>query len=320
MITTQGSVPYPRQADAEQVMTLATNLIRIADLLDSNTRQYARAVSAALGGNSGWTGRSATAFERAMQRRAERSRRSTQSARAVGEALIRHGRAVDVSVRQYEANARAEGQLRERSPNAKEAIDATIVGQVQAVRALESSASAVMPVVREGIKQLLDLTNRAAAESANLANPNGTITAPTPTGDPTDVLARINAGTLQPDPNSRLGAYAATAGYPPGTVGEAVHNAIGTIYRVLGNAGEEQIGTVFNSSEARSLYGRPLTPQTSRQIATIEHSYWERVRAADPLSLGGNLGSAFGVGSRDLLQRYLFSTQPREAVPQPVSP
>ncbi len=320
MMTTHGSVPFPRQADTEQVMMLATNLLRIADLLDANTRRYAHAIETARGGNRGWEGDAATAFERAMRRRAERSFQTTQSARSVGEALIRQAHAVDHSTRQYEANARAERQLRERSPNAREAIDGTIAGQVQAVRSLAASAAAVAPVVRAGIEQLLHLTNRAAAESANPANPGNVAHTRSLAADLSDTLAQVNAGTLRPDLNSRLGAYAATAGYPAGTVGEAVHNAIGTIYVGLGTTGEEQIGTVFNSAEARALYGQPLTPETSRRIAAIEHAYWERVRARNPWSFGGNVGSAFGVGTRDLLQRYLFSTQPRETVPRPVSP
>jgi hypothetical protein len=320
MIATQGSVPYPRQADTEQVMVLATNLLRIADLLDSNARQYERTVSITVGRTRGWTGDSAAAFERAMRGRAEQSRQSTQSARAVGEALIRHGHAVDQSVRQYEANARAERELRHRSPDAREAIDGTIVGQVQAVRSLAASASAAVPIVREAIKQLLRLTNRAAAESANPANPGTIASTRSLAADLSDTLTQVNAGTLRPDPNSRLGAYAATAGYAAGTVGEAVHNAIGTIYVGLGTGGEEQIGTVFNSAEARALYAKPLTPETSRQIAGIEHAYWERVRAENPLSLGGNLGSFFDVGTRDFLQRHLFSTRPRDVVAAPRSP
>jgi hypothetical protein len=213
-------------------------------------------------------------------------------------------------VQQYEANARAERYLRERSPGAKEAIDGTIVGQTQAAGALATSASAVVPIVRQAAGQF-HLLNRALAAADRTG---GSMSGSSQLDDP---IARIDAGTYQPDAASRLGAYAATSGYPPGTVGEAVHNAIGTIYATLGTAGQEQIGKVFNSPEARALLAKPLTPETSTQIARLEHDYWTQTRRDNPLSLGGNLGSAAWVGLRDLLQRHIFSTTPRPVIVAP---
>lgn len=120
-------------------------------------------------------------------------------------------------------------------------------------------------------------------------------------------LAAIDRGALVPDPASRLGAYAATRGYPPGTVGYSVHNAIGGIYWGLGAYGEERIGRVFNAPEAQALYGQPVDSAAGRQMAAIEHAYWENVRKEDPLSAGGRLGSAFSPSVRDALQRRVFS-------------
>lgn len=119
-------------------------------------------------------------------------------------------------------------------------------------------------------------------------------------------LRDIDEGRVTPDPDSRLGAYAATRGHREGTVGHSVHNAIGTIYAALGTTGEERIGTVFNSPEARALYGEPVNSPASRRIAEMEHAYWSRIREQNPLSVGGNLGSLFGPGSRDFLQRQVF--------------
>ena len=119
-------------------------------------------------------------------------------------------------------------------------------------------------------------------------------------------LIDIDNGDLTPNPDSRLGAYAATAGYDPGTVGNAVHNAIGTIYGSLGTFGEENIGRVFNSSEAKALYDQPVDSDAGLQMATIEHQYWNNVRQEDPLSPGGNLGSAFSPKARDFLQKNVF--------------
>jgi hypothetical protein len=129
-------------------------------------------------------------------------------------------------------------------------------------------------------------------------------------GLPWTMLGKIDRGEIVPNPDSRLGAYAATGGYPPGTVGHAVHNAIGTIYVALGNLGEENIGRVFNSPEARALYNDPVDSPSGRQMAEIEVRYWENVKKEDPHSAGGNLGSAFPAGARDFLQRNIFGSTP----------
>jgi hypothetical protein len=120
-------------------------------------------------------------------------------------------------------------------------------------------------------------------------------------------LAAINSGAYTPDPESRLGAYAATRGYPKGSTGYAVHNAIGTIYGALGTYGEEKIGRVFNSAQAKALYSQPVTSSASLKIATIEYGYWANVKAEDPLSAGGQLGTAFSPSARDALQKKIFS-------------
>lgn len=121
-------------------------------------------------------------------------------------------------------------------------------------------------------------------------------------------LQRIDAGELTPDPESRLGAYAATRGYPPGTVGEAVHNATGTIYLTFANYGQEKIGRVFNAPEAQALYREPVTSCAGRRMATIEHSYWSNVAAEDGWSPGGKMGSMFSPYVRDLLQVHVFAS------------
>ncbi len=119
-------------------------------------------------------------------------------------------------------------------------------------------------------------------------------------------LRDVDNGTYVPDPESRLGAYAATRGYPPGSVGEAVHNAIGTIYVLLGTFGEEKIGRVFNSPEARALYGQPVESAAGAQMAAIEQRYWANVAKEDPASPGGQLGASFSATVRDSLQRHIF--------------
>lgn len=119
-------------------------------------------------------------------------------------------------------------------------------------------------------------------------------------------LRRVDSGELTPNPDSRLGAYAATGGFPAGTVGNAVHNAIGTIYITFANYGQENIGRVFNSPEARALYNQPVASCAGAQMAMLEYQYWSDVRAEDPASPGGNMGSAFNPTIRNLLQTTVF--------------
>jgi hypothetical protein len=129
--------------------------------------------------------------------------------------------------------------------------------------------------------------------------------------DPTDpliwrTLNRVDSGELTPDPESRLGAYAATRGYPPGTVGNSVHHAIGTIYVTFANYGQERIGRVFNSPEARALYDQPVASCAGMQMAMLEHQYWQDVTREDGWSPGGRMGSMFNPTVRNFLQTNVF--------------
>ena len=118
-------------------------------------------------------------------------------------------------------------------------------------------------------------------------------------------LRLIDSGKKAPDPNSRLGAYHATKGYPEGTVGHAAHGAIGTIYATSGTVGEEKIGKVFNSQAAKALYNDPVDGPSSKKLATMEFDYWQKMKR-EKNSLGGHLGSLFNPESRDWLQREFF--------------
>jgi hypothetical protein len=132
-----------------------------------------------------------------------------------------------------------------------------------------------------------------------------------------DDLSNVDGGTLVPDPRSRLGAYAATRGYSPGTVGDAVHNAIGFIYDVFGTYGEEQIGVVFSSPQAHALYKDPVDGPSGYEMAQIEYAYWRKALGEDWTSGGGLLGSTFPTTVRDYLQRHYFktSTEPPDTTP-----
>lgn len=120
-----------------------------------------------------------------------------------------------------------------------------------------------------------------------------------------DNLRAIDEGTYDPPDWSRLGAYEATRGYPPGTVGHAVHRAIGLIYLTFGTFGEERIGEVFHSEEARQHYPHPVDGPHSRAMAELEYEYWRRVYEANPDSWGGWMGTRFPGGARDWIQWIL---------------
>ncbi len=129
-------------------------------------------------------------------------------------------------------------------------------------------------------------------------------------------LNQVDAGTASPNPSSRLGAYEATRGYAAGTVGYAVHNAIGVIYQALGTFGEIRIGDVFYSNEAKALMDLPLTAENSRRIAAMEFGYWAAENQKDPSNMGARLGASFSVQQRSFLQMYIFSTVPLRFGPQ----
>lgn len=104
------------------------------------------------------------------------------------------------------------------------------------------------------------------------------------------------------DPESRLGAYKANVGYGPKTVGNSVHHAIWLIYVVFGTWGEEKIGTVFNSEEARDLYPEPEGSDADRKITEIEYAYWQSRKG----TFGGFLGCLFSPRIRVWLQYRVF--------------
>ncbi|MEO8551794.1 MAG: hypothetical protein ABI678_17580, partial [Kofleriaceae bacterium] len=129
----------------------------------------------------------------------------------------------------------------------------------------------------------------------------------------TSTLIAIDTGALHPDAWTRLGAYEATSGYAPGTVGYAVHNAIGDLYVALGSIGEEHIGLVFNSPEAKALFGEPVTSSANLGVATIEYNYWVGVKNADPSSWGARAGAAFTPEVRAWIQEHIYADAPPPA-------
>jgi hypothetical protein len=135
-------------------------------------------------------------------------------------------------------------------------------------------------------------------------------------------LNAVDQGYNPPDRSTRLSAYAATRGYPKGTVGYAVHNAIGDIYLMAGSVGQEYIGLVFNSATARALFNQPVTSPANLAMATLEYEYWVAEQQANPGSVGGNAGASFSPEKRAWLQEHVYSrgSPLRRDVPQAPPP
>ncbi len=141
----------------------------------------------------------------------------------------------------------------------------------------------------------------SALDAASILNP---VTAPLTIGRRAVNLALVESGAVTPDRSSRLGAFQATSGNERGTTGRAAHNAIGGIYLALGTFGQDQIGNVFNSSQARELFDQPLSNGSRRRLAEVEHGYWDRQRRESGTS-GGYMGSAFSPAARDTIQQFM---------------
>ena len=141
--------------------------------------------------------------------------------------------------------------------------------------------------------------------------------------DRTATLMQVEAGVIIPDSESRLGAFAATHGYPQGTVGHAVHLGIAAIYMSLGDAGQETIGRVFNSPEARALYSQPIDSDANLSMARAEFGYWNNVLKEDPWSMGANIATQISPELRALAHRafsILPTTLPPLTPPIPAPP
>ncbi len=315
-MTTRGSVAFP-PAKVEPVMLLGASLARMAALLAANADAHQRAVSS-LQASSRWTGAASNAFTASANRRADQATRAAASLDAVANALVMHGNVIHQSAYGYEVAAQGEQYLRQNYPQAIDAINATMTAEAENGAALLQSAASTGQVVTEAVNELSQMNVRAKVDAIRPSVQQQQkfenffdLTSDDNVVGRGITLDRIERGTLTPDPSSRLGAYAATVSYPPGSVGYAVHRAIGTIYLSMGTTGQEQIGAVFNSAEARAMYDKPLTEETSRQIATLEYRYWDSVRQKNPMSVGGQLGSFFKPGFRDMLQRDVFGTAPK---------
>jgi hypothetical protein len=119
-------------------------------------------------------------------------------------------------------------------------------------------------------------------------------------------LAMIDYGFGgKPNLESRLGAFYATRGYKIGSVGSAVHRIIGGMYLVLGSAGEEKIGRIYNNQAVKVLFNQPIESAAIRCLAYIEQLYFTNVKNENLESLGAALGAIVTARTRDCLTQLV---------------
>lgn len=102
-------------------------------------------------------------------------------------------------------------------------------------------------------------------------------------------------------PDSRLGAYQATAGYPEGTVGNTAHRAIGTIYIIFGSKWEDDIGLLFHEQETKDLYPQLVGTPAETKLNEIEYNYWKQ-----QTDFGGEFACFFKPSVRRWIQIHVF--------------
>ncbi|MBP9205884.1 MAG: hypothetical protein KBG28_18055, partial [Kofleriaceae bacterium] len=117
-------------------------------------------------------------------------------------------------------------------------------------------------------------------------------------------LVSTYAGWSTPDPNSRLGVVAQTAGYETGTVGSVVNTVAAALYTVAGPIGEGNFGQFLQQPEVAEKLGQTVTPETSADWAQTEYGYWNQ-----ETGLAGALGSVFGPEIRDTIQQGINTVQ-----------
>lgn len=105
------------------------------------------------------------------------------------------------------------------------------------------------------------------------------------------------------DPDSRLGSYEITAGYPEGTVGNTLHRAIGSIYTLLGSIAQDDVGKLFRDPSMVSLYSLPVDSWAESQVNDQEYLFWA---SKSPEDLGRRMATIFSPSVRRWLQIHIF--------------
>lgn len=136
----------------------------------------------------------------------------------------------------------------------------------------------------------------------------------------------LRGGTV--DLSTRLGAMLPMSQFSPSQVGGGAYPGIRAIHSLMGDIGQSNIGSLFNSPEAMHLASQPIQSGANRGLGQLEHSFWRTrmngIGASGAASIGerfgGVIGSAFVPDVRAGIQAgfaSLSATFPRAAVRAP---
>ena len=202
MITIQGSYPYPANADAGPILTLASNLARMANGLEQGSNQLVGTVTTA---QSSWTGQAAEAFANHLTKRASTVQSVAQTIASAAAPLQTFAAAIQSTSAAYTAAVIAERAAEASIIGNAGASEAAVAAEMAAVFALEAAGLAcagALAVIEAKV---------AAAELAGIGSHAQATPQPTPTPQPQPAPTPTPTPQVQSmiDPWS---AYLSTAG------------------------------------------------------------------------------------------------------------
>lgn len=93
-----------------------------------------------------------------------------------------------------------------------------------------------------------------------------------------------------PPKQARIGAFAATFRFPPGSVGSGTSGAIQAIHSVFGSFGEARIGNYFNLPMVQQFLAKPIgNIGANTLVASGEYRYWCKILAVSYMHFLGDL-------------------------------
>lgn len=93
-----------------------------------------------------------------------------------------------------------------------------------------------------------------------------------------------------PPKQARIGAFAATFRFPPGSVGSGTSGAIQAIHSVFGSFGEARIGNYFNLPMVQQFLAKPIgNIGVNTLVASGEYRYWCEILAVSYMHFLGDL-------------------------------
>jgi len=100
-------------------------------------------------------------------------------------------------------------------------------------------------------------------------------------------------GSYAPLQDIRIGAFAGTLKFAPGTVGSGTNSAIQIIHSIFGALGQEAIGGYFNHPRIQQYMAKPVSNRLANTaVAAGEYKFWCNVQKAYYAKFIGDFSSA----------------------------